>query len=82
MSESELKKYWQTYTDAWQFFKRHYSPPKTDAQWEQLIDEANKFITEHSPKGTVSEFAQEIMLTTLAEIENISKGRAWAEKRG
>ncbi len=68
MSDEELKKYYESYTDCWKFFKKHCQV-SSDEEWQQLLIEAK----EVCDKDKDSKFRRKLMSETIAEIDRLCK---------
>lgn len=66
MNEEQLKTIHSLYTDLWRLF-RTYADAKTDEQWEQCTEQANKLVEQYG------EDARPLVIDTLELIEKISK---------
>lgn len=69
MTDEELKKYYEVYTDCWKLFRKYSSPNDSDQFWQQLIDESNLLYEKHGKR----EFVKRIVIETIGEIERINK---------
>lgn len=69
MTDEELKKYYEVYTDCWKLFRKYSSPNDSDQFWQQLIDESNLLYEKHGK----TEFVKRIVIETIGEIERINK---------
>lgn len=69
MNEDELRKYYDIYTNCWKMFRSFSNPVDKDEFWSDLISASDKI---YKASGD-NEFAKEIILATVSEIERISK---------
>lgn len=73
MDRRELKKYYEAFTDAWQFLKaRVDTVENTDGWWNETISAANTVGTKY--KSTEQEYiAKKLMVAALMELQRIAK---------
>lgn len=83
MSEEELRKYYQVYTDSWKFFRKYAEllakvsrngcvstdQIDGDSYWDALVNESAEIYKKHG--NTV--FAKNVLVATTKEIERIYK---------
>lgn len=83
MSDKELRKYYEVYTDCWKFFRKYAellekidrnTPADegkidSDSYWESLVNESTEIYEKHG--NTV--FAKNVLVATTKEIERIYK---------
>lgn len=68
MSDEQLKKYWEMYTDSWKLFKEFSEPDETDEYWFALRDKA---IELHEKHGT--NLMLQIAVATILELNRVYK---------
>lgn len=73
MDREELKKYYEAFTDAWQFLKAHVGAVEnTDRWWDGTISTANAVGTKY--KSTEQEYiTKKLMVVALMELQRIAK---------
>lgn len=71
MSNDELRKYFDIYTECWKLFKKYSDPVNSDEFWRAFTDDANAIYK----KNGKSEFCKRLLLDTADEIEKICKGK-------
>lgn len=74
MSEEELRLYFDIYTNCWKMFKRFSSPADKDEFWDDLVSASQEIIK--SVPEAQCEFAKQVVLATIDEIETIYKRKA------
>ena len=76
MTEENLKKYFEIYTDCWKLFHKYSEPNNRDEFWHSLINESNNLYKKH---GEI-DFSKNMLLETISEIERIFKRQKLACK--
>lgn len=83
MSEEELRKYYEIYTDCWKFFRKYAELLEKidcntpvgegmidgDSYWDALVNESAEIYKKHG--NTM--FAKDVLVATTKEIERIYK---------
>lgn len=70
MSEEELRKYYNIFTECgWKLLKNHAESVDDDAFWEALWVDAEQAVKNHGE----TEFAKQMVLLTIGEIERIHR---------
>lgn len=69
MSESELREYFDIYTECWKMFRKYSSPVDADEFWQSLVNEGENIVN----KASCKELAKKIVLATIDEIERIHR---------
>ncbi|MEI1256008.1 hypothetical protein V8Q34_14815 [Blautia sp. JLR.GB0024] len=71
MTEENLKKYFDVYTDCWKLFRKYSEPNDAEEFWKSLFEETNEL---HKKYGK-SKFSEELILATAGEIDRIFRKR-------
>lgn len=69
MTEVELRKYFEVYTDVWKFFRKYSEQSFDNDFWQSLMCDTYKLLDKHG-KTT---FVKDILQKTIEEIERINK---------
>ena len=69
MKESDLKQYFEIYTDIWKVFKKYSNPKSEAAFWNELCAESRKIYKKHGK----TMFVRRELLNMIDEIEKIWK---------
>lgn len=72
MTDFKQTVYWQIYGDAFTFHKRHSQVREDDEYWEQVVEEAGALYKKYEALPEC-EFAKQLLLTVLNELERIYK---------
>lgn len=70
MSEEELKKYYDIYTECWKFFRK-WNEPKTEDEWKQMLCEAEELYK--ADKDSV--LRKRLISETILEINRLAGKR-------
>jgi hypothetical protein len=70
MSNEELRRIYQMYTDCWKLYKKFSDIQQTeDARWQQFIDESDLIAKTYDN----NKFIRDLLLATTQELERQSK---------
>lgn len=70
MSNEELRRIYQMYTDCWKLYKKFSDIQQTeDARWQQLVDESDLIAKTYGN----NKFIRDLLLATTQELERQSK---------
>lgn len=65
MSESELKKVYQAFTDCWRFFKKYSEMSDDDESWEGVVSESGQIAKKYGN----DKFVRDLLSASIAELE-------------
>lgn len=70
MSNEELRRIYQMYTDCWKLYKKFSDIQQTeDARWQQFVDESDLIAKTYDN----NKFIRDLLLATTQELERQSK---------
>lgn len=69
MSNEELKRYYDMFTDSWRFFKTYADVKDTDEYWEAVVDKMHEI----SKKYRKCKLITSLVLAVFTEFQRISK---------
>ena len=69
MSNEELKRIYNLFTDCWRFYKKYADAKDTDSYWENVVDESGEL----SKKYNNDKFAIALVLAVVDEFERRAK---------
>lgn len=69
MSNEELKRIYNLFTDCWRFYKKYAGAQDTDSYWEKIVDESSEL----SKKYNNDKFAIALVLAVIDEFERRAK---------
>ena len=76
MTDQELKRRYEAYTDCWRFYKK-WCEPKTDDDWKNLLCEAKEIVD----KDKDLELRKKLMEVTILDINRMEKEKKKERKR-
>ena len=65
MSNEELKRYYDMFTDSWRFFKKYSDVKDTDEYWEKVVGESDRLSKQYGN----SKFVNTLLLAVIGELE-------------
>lgn len=68
VTDEELKKVWEMFTDAWKFYKKYADVKQSDEYWETVVDESRQIAKKYNAK-----LATALLLAAIDELERKSK---------
>lgn len=71
MTEENLKKYFEIYTDYWKLFRKYSELNDTEEFWKKLDDESRMLYKKHGK----SEFSKALLIATVSEVDRIGKSK-------
>lgn len=67
ITDEELKRVYNVYTDCWRFYKKHVGTKITDGYWKNMISESEQIAKKYND----SKFVVDLLVVTCDELQRV-----------